>query len=444
VEPPEEVKSDSADQLVQATERLLGLSIAAARRGAMRAIDPWTGEILQSSCCLSYVGVPWDRASLLGYRFVGSKVFYLFLTGLVAHEKFGIYIPDDEAMVAFDARRSDEEIVNAIAGWRAFLVKNAEIAFANIQYDGERSPVFVLQSRHFAHNLWNELSAVEALLGALPDQKISFWETVAPFGRLEDLFPQLSKPSVIRKPCSAEQLHLEMLKAAPFVVPGVRRWIPASLAARVQAHARRSYPAAARDAAAFRAEAAAVLWITIRTDMRTWIGQVDGFANLIQALADEIPSLSIIFDGFSVPEDSKSFGADHIRDERQTVTEIVSRLPKQLPIKNIVGVSLCEAIVWSGAADYYVAHHGTPQHKIGWIANLPGVVHAGENLRSQIDKHAAFTAREGSHQPTYRFGRVVRDDTRDARRDAFSYELDWRQLFDVVAPDIEAIVRRRS
>ncbi len=186
--------------------------------------------------------------------------------------------------------------------------------------------------------------------------------------------------------------------------------------------------------------------MTLRLDARTWLGQKNGLINLIRALAQDYPSLAVILDGYSVPEGPLGRTATrHVASEAAVAEEIVGELEPQVRVKNLIGARLLEAIVWSEQADFYIAHHGTLQHKIGWLANRPGVVHAGKNLDFRIARHPAFTAREGAVPPVYVFGTVARDDRRrgDARPDMFSYELDWRELLAAAAPGLRAAVAAR-
>jgi hypothetical protein len=46
------------------------------------------------------------------------------------------------------------------------------------------------------------------------------------------------------------------------------------------------------------------------------------------------------------------------------------------PLVSVSGRDLAEAITLAGKADYYVCHTGTLQHKIAWLHNTPGTVHA--------------------------------------------------------------------
>jgi hypothetical protein len=245
-------------------------------------------------------------------------------------------------------------------------------------------------------------------------QRMVFFERAAPLGPLDGIFREISSDSIIRKAVTTSEAHLKLLDPRFFIVPGVRRWVPKSLAARILAYARRRFPEAAKAAAAFRSAASVVLWVTIRTDSRTWLGQTEGLLNVIDGLATEHPCLAVIFDGFSLPEGAAADrNAETIAAETAVVSEILQGLPPDVAVKSLVGAPLLEAIAWSEAADFYIAHHGTLQHKIGWLANAPGIVHAGDNLERHIERHAAFTAREAGVPPVYVFGKAARDDTRD-------------------------------
>lgn len=58
---------------------------------------------------------------------------------------------------------------------------------------------------------------------------------------------------------------------------------------------------------------------------------------------------------------------------------------------NTVGCTLAESVLWANHVDLYFCHHGTTQHKVGWLANKPGVVHSNQGVLS----HPAYPEAKG-------------------------------------------------
>jgi hypothetical protein len=47
---------------------------------------------------------------------------------------------------------------------------------------------------------------------------------------------------------------------------------------------------------------------------------------------------------------------------------------------DLTGCSLAEGIAHAGYAQFYICHHGTQQHKIGWLYPTPGLVHTNPSI----------------------------------------------------------------
>jgi hypothetical protein len=151
---------------------------------------------------------------------------------------------------------------------------------------------------------------------------------------------------------------------------------------------------------------------------RTWVNQIDGLARLIDRVHTEFPGLGVVFDGFSLPADKSNEWSDNqeydevVRQENQVVSGIVENLKRRRRktpgIFNIIGSSIYDANVWANAIDVYVSPYGTLQHKVGWLAKKPGVIHANTTL---LDYRAEYvwTAVEHSIKPRYVLRAAVTD-----------------------------------
>lgn len=68
-----------------------------------------------------------------------------------------------------------------------------------------------------------------------------------------------------------------------------------------------------------------------------------------------------------------------------------------------------ESIAYAHTADCYLSHHGSLQHKIGWIANCPGVVHSNKTVLNTPRRFPAFWARQDTVPPIYIDANAVDD-----------------------------------
>jgi hypothetical protein len=149
-----------------------------------------------------------------------------------------------------------------------------------------------------------------------------------------------------------------------------------------------------------------VIWLSVRLDARTPDNQQELLLSLVTRITADYPAAGFILDGFSYPDDfgsaiyqqggeageCRSVGTDPGLDgdslssamtEREKeisafIRELQANLEERLPntIVNTSGMSLANSIFLALAANYYVCHAGTLQHKIAWIYNIDGIVHS--------------------------------------------------------------------
>ena len=67
---------------------------------------------------------------------------------------------------------------------------------------------------------------------------------------------------------------------------------------------------------------------------------------------------------------------------------------------NIIGQHICDAIVWADAIDVYVSSYGSIQHKKGWFANKPGIIHTNHKLLETPARYV-WAAVENAIPPQY-------------------------------------------
>ena len=150
----------------------------------------------------------------------------------------------------------------------------------------------------------------------------------------------------------------------------------------------------------------------------------------------------MVIDGFSLPYGfvNNPSVEETIKKEKETVSEIQSFLSPEIKVYDTTGCMLWESIVWAHAIDLYIAHHGTIQHKVGWTANKPGIVHTNRQLletKVSILNHPTSWARENSILPIYIPNNYITDVTEnikknlnEKRSDLNNYDCDWRVIYE--------------
>jgi hypothetical protein len=311
-------------------------------------------------------------------------------------------------------------------------------------------PWLLVDNRQFAHHLWNALSGLERLsraatAAAAPPRPAGASICAEPWGPVQALFPELRYLTLERVPFPAARERASRAQRLLVRVGATR--ISGQLIERVRRVAAERVPRTVREhAAALRRRHRPILWVTLRTENRTWVSQVPGLIAIGRHLAADFPDAALIIDGFSIPHGpANAPSAAHkrlIAAERRAARTITEALAGALPVVSLVGRPLFDAVVHAAIADCCFVHHGSLQHKIGWIGNCPGLVHANRTvLTTPMLWEPALTARTDQMPPTYMDAALVRD-VPGARRvaknrwldDLDNYELDAAQAYAALVP----------
>lgn len=340
--------------------------------GTLRATWPLDGASLVCDATL------WRDYGLFAYRFVHGPFTLWLLTGGC---KTGWHIAGLVMLplgLAFAGGGEDLALVHyhvpALAAVRA--------------PQGKAEAQVVVGHSNFAHHLWNELPALAAARPTAITRTLVLWEPILPLDQLVDWPGALCRVAErdVRPP--PDQL------AAGVLLPLGSTRIPAGLAARVRA------ACAAHDVVPPGRPGAAALSLSLRSMYRRPINQLA----FCRAVLARLPaSLDVYLDGFAMPDDIDvpgRYDVAQFRAWQQETAALASELMAGAPADGprLVDATLCtvpQAIALGARLDAYLSPHGTQQHKIGWVHQVPGVVHTSPHV-AQSDQ-AAWLADQCEH-----------------------------------------------
>jgi tetratricopeptide (TPR) repeat protein len=408
------------------------------------AICPWTGATLNSNCSFVTRNL---NSQYIFYRFIGKEVFYV-ATGRqwLGFPKVCIYFPKTDFIYFFDHHYFREE--DEITDLKIHLVSNWHTVSLYIAKDQDKKVAVLVNWDHFAHSLWNELSGINELIeNKLLESSENFLFAVIaePLGAIKDIFPEISSRNLKR--ITENQLKKDIFENNYFITRIGSNFIKEDLVKRIYKVANKqcsiSFKQEVEEA---RKKHFPLLWVSIRLGVRTWISQTEGITKIISELHKDFPDLGVVIDGYSLNNgfDSSPFLIEHIKEETKVVNNIRSSLSSNINIYDTIGCMLCQSIVWANAVDFYITHHGTIQHKIGWFANKPGIVHSNTYVISNEKKYysnpnlglPAAGVRENCLLPYYINEKYVSDITdgiqkqaEERRTDLDNYDFDWNILY---------------
>ena len=256
-------------------------------------------------------------------------------------------------------------------------------------------------SAHLGHQLWNELTAIDALVRALPPDRLPEWlvpglpgSEIEFYGPIDTLYPEIAG-RVRRGFADQRALIAHAYENRLILFRATREHIGAELRRRVMAYAARGAPALPpRDGDA---EGRAIL-VGLRVENRT-ATDLEGFCALMveeairwspggksPAPPGAAPPVTVVFDGHNArggvrSDETISSHREDIASQSPLAVEcaVVAALRQRfagqpVTLLDTLGEPLAVSLAWAQRCDGFVALWGAGLAKYRWAANAPGLV----------------------------------------------------------------------
>jgi glycosyltransferase involved in cell wall biosynthesis len=370
-------------------------------RGCFDVPSPFTGLILSSG---DAVILP-DRTVF--YRFPNEPRLLLAAANLArGYPIVGLVLLNSRTLIQLDERLWGVESRDVVAAL-AFLDDNAWPPAR----PADRCLILTGDS-NFAHHAWNQLGALAALIDGHTERlPRTLCTTFTPLGAIDALLPELSHWSIDHLSANIPP-HVNSPGRVIVNLGGLR--VTDAIRDRVLRVARDQESEAVRAIRRSLAANTPVVWVSVRTRNRTADNQRDFIVAACREIVSSYPDAAIILDGHSVPMDA-AINANYNRRDIDTmitgdsgeIEAVIAALRSgsdpsgAYSLINASGLTILESILLAHAADFYICHHGTVQHKIGWMTDRPGVVHS--NPRTLSIDPAPWVALQAGHEraPVY-------------------------------------------
>lgn len=262
-------------------------------------------------------------------------------------------------------------------------------------------------SAHLGHQLWNELTAIDALAAELPPDRLPEWlvpglpgNDIEFYGPIDALFPEIA--GRVRRGFADQRALIDhAYKNRLILFRAAREHIGDGLRRRVMAHAAHSAPALPPFSRA--------ILIGLRVENRT-ATDLDALCALIVEEAVRLhpgctPPWTIVFDGHNARGDTRSdqtIGSHReasaawspLTVERAVVAAMRERFAgAPVTLLDTLGEPLAVSLMWSQACDGFVTLWGAGLAKYRWVANKPGLIVTSRwNLQNKGDLHIYHAA----------------------------------------------------
>jgi hypothetical protein len=150
-------------------------------------------------------------------------------------------------------------------------------------------------------------------------------------------------------------------------------------------------------------------------------------ASVIRRVEDVGMSVDVILDGFSPPLDvavEHRYDMDYYLRHQQVVEAqarafIAEVAPtcRHVRMLDATWATLPAAVSIAARADFYICHHGTQQHKIGWMYDTPGLIHGNLAISAHTPRGTWVQAQcDSPVQPDYIPAQFIGDAVTDNER----------------------------
>jgi hypothetical protein len=357
---------------------------------ALHIVSPFSGERVRCSRSIAVNGRVFYHFQEAVDYFVASSAIRL------GYPLTALFLPQANRVLSWEGKRNIRSVLKGLSeSFGSPRNNDSDISPARV--------VVLMGHKNFAHHLWNELSALNALLvGGPPTTSPQLILAREPLGAIDKIFPEI-KGWKIRRLTGSRQLSANNASRLYVNLAGFN--ISAGLRARVVRHALVcATPKTRQLISRIRDLNAPVFWISVRMFVPTFTNQREVMAAIATRLLENYPSCAILFDGFSLPEDwantdteMQRFYQNAVEAERSEIEAIMAELRRQRPpgdgqiVANVGGLGILDSIALAQVAHTYFCHKGSIQHKIGWTANPPGIIHGPRHVleNDPADWHAS-------------------------------------------------------
>ncbi len=450
---------------------------AALGDGVLSWPSPVDGTMLRAQGCLCFD----DFHFAVRFADRAHGLVFFVMVGDHYSRVAGVWFPSLGLLVSHDAlaRGVGGLMLRHLPHW--FVTHACQWAELLVPYLRQGAARFasVLRGRpgvHIGHQLWNELSGIDALLESRPPLLPEFIvlnaaDGIELYGPIDTLFPTL-RGQVNRALADIPAMIRYAYTHQVAVLRFTRAYVSARLRERLLGPVREgeAYRVARRRIAAARREAGAavpVILLGLRVENRTLVELASCFGNLVGFIVERHSGSVIVLDGHNARGDAEggkvieshgeSFaGRRPVEVERELVDQLRRRFAAS-PVRLVdtVGQPIEVSLSWADQCDCFVSIWGASLAKYRWACNRTGfVVTSRSNLMRRADLHI-YDSQHFMEVPTPL--RFIEPDLVEDQPEApllvnvapgqasfFNFRLDEQRLFPQVGEMIEQSLAMRG
>ncbi len=427
-----EVSTEDRDKLMRKgdSEYILKSQRAMIKNSRIDFISPFSGKILSSTESIYFL-------KNVFYKFIDKETFYLIFSGM--GRKCSIFFPKNNLVINLFQKKASYVPSKELLNYFKFLCLKDPFFLFKINKNKKNIIAIIDFSRNIGHHLWDNLTGLNDLIetGNINFCKKLIIACPEPYGKLEELFPEIPREKIVRKNFIKPDFSF---KNSDFYVKIGARFLEESLVDRIKKY---SFDKSSKEmldkTKDFKDKHFPIVWVTLRVGVRSWLSQVSGLVSIINKLKEDFPNIGVIINGFAIPEFSfcKNKNEKKMIDEELNIArKIISSVRSDISILNVVGCKMCENIVWCDISDFYISPWGALLVNSLTICNKPGVIHSNTNVLIEQKEHYILQ-RADLKIPLYIDSKNVVDfkilkifkKVIGKRKTTDNYECDWMDIY---------------
>lgn len=382
-----------------------GYQTAMTRGEGFPAYCPVSGKLFRSRHAFLIV---FEAKPFIFYRFEGVETFYV-CTGANSDARLFVYMPRTQTIAWItDPRFMGQNPPALVRALNAQMVANIDLVAAYCRR--KTKPAAVIGNDNYGHYFWLDISGLQYVVeNGLHRSLTGLVKTQQQFAEPEVIFPELSSLHIHDAPTQREAFQLCLREGylpihfADFAVSDALAQRLRSLARVHASDAGRPPPDAPRP----------LLWLNLRAHNKVWASQVEGYAEILNALARDYGQVSALLDG--------------VPDCAEIAAGVATRCAPDVTLYDGLEFSLWDKMNWAMGADGYICVIGTGLIICHSLAGAQGVAHGNREHMTQLNFW--HTIQTGSPRPLAPRMEDITDSGTELQRD---YDVDWRILLELI------------
>ena len=411
-------------------------------------VCPISGKILRSNQSFSIecptTSVWW---SIQFYRFTeGTELFYLISDDSDGH-KSGIYIPKYDLLIILRTPYQKQGSIALLNKFKGAVVGHWQKFKAYISRNQKKEVAALmgfLQLPHF--QVWVDLTGVHCLyLNEILDKVDKFLCSPYEFFDVHEVFPEIDSSKVVHLVDNKSVFEF-VLENNLFVFRPADCFVREDLADRICTASLKKCSQSFLEEVESAKSCFPLLFVQFRRS-RTWLNQIEGTANFINALHSDFPRLGVIFDGQTRLERCSNNEAENeaIKVDIQTMQEVLKLIHPEIKTYSTIGRTSYETVIMCMTADLHTGSSGNGVVFPSWIANKPGVGHTNTGFLQNGMQMDILTSKCRENLVEQKFVPIEHiADMFNHYIGAMSYNLDWQVVYKMIYEEVIKMQRQKE